>query len=122
MPPVPRLPGKTKQLYQSLSVNHFTDGQITRRLVEAIKKGEPFSPSYLFNTFENVAFSKFEGLGTAREHFIKLGADNVHLAGSGPALYTLTPEKSRAEEIYLLLQGQRMTPFLAETVPAFDVT
>jgi len=122
MPPVPPLPGKTRQLYESLKANHYTDGQITRRMVNTVKKGKPLSPSLLFNTFENVAFDIFPGLGTAREHFIKIGATDVHLAGSGPALFTIVTEKSRAEALYSLLQGQRMTPFLAETVSPSDVT
>lgn len=117
LPPVPRLPGKTGRLYQSLSANHFTDGQLTRTLVEATKTGKTITPAYLFNTFENVAFSLFPGLGVAREHFIKLGADTVHLAGSGPALFTVLPDKTRAEELYSLLQWQQMSPYLAETVP-----
>jgi len=120
--PLPSMPGKTKRLYESLKVNHYTDGQITRRLVEAIKAEQPVSPSILFNTFENVAFDIFPGLGTAREHFIKMGATDVHLAGSGPALFTLVPDKAGAEALYSLLQGQRMTPFLAETVSPSDVT
>ena len=122
MPPVPLVPGKTKRLYESLKTNHYTDGRITRRMVEAVKAGKPLSSSLLFNTFENVAFSLFSGLGTAREHFIKMGATDVHLAGSGPALFTIVPEKSRAEAFYSQLQGQRMIPFLAETVSPSDVT
>lgn len=129
LPPIPRLPGKTKQLYESLSANHYTDGQITQRLVEALGKGEPLSPSLLFNTFENVAFKVFPGMDTAREHFIKLGASDVHLAGSGPALFTLflaplnkggRGDKARAEELYSLLQQQRMNPYLAETLAVTD--
>jgi len=115
-PMVPRLPNKTKQLYQSLSANHYTDGQITRRFVEELKSGKQVSPALLFNTFENVAFTHFPGLGTAREHFIKLGATDVHLAGSGPALFTLLLDKAKAEELYSLLQQQKMAPYLAETL------
>ena len=123
-PPVAPVNGKTARLYQSLNSYHFTDGQITRRLVEAITanrfthqgQGWPFSTAYSFNTFENVAFSIFPGLAAARDHFLKLGADNVRLAGSGPALFTIAPDKSRAEELYSLLSKQQMSPYLAETI------
>lgn len=111
-----RLPGKTGRLYQSLGTSHFTDGQITRRLADAVKAGKQFSPSLLFNTFENVAFDLFPGLGVAREHFAKLGAADVHLAGSGPGLFTVLPDKSRAEELYALLRQQQMSSCLAETL------
>ena len=122
LPPVPRSPGKTGQLYASLRFSHFTDGQITRRAVEALKAGQPFSSSLLFNTFENAAFDIFPGLAAAREHFLKLGAANVHLAGSGPALFTLAPDKAAAERLYSQLQRQNMAGYLAETLPASDVT
>ncbi len=114
MPPIPPLPGKTKRLYESLNVNHFTDGRITQQLVDELKAGLP--PSLLFNTFENVAFSLFPGLGAAREHFIKLGAADVHLAGSGPALFSLMPDKAQAVELYSQLEKQKMSPYLAETI------
>ncbi len=83
MPSVPRLLGKTKQLYASLKANHYTDGQITERLVEALREGKEFTPSFLFNTFENVAFTRFSELSVYREHFEKVGSTDVHLAGSG---------------------------------------
>ena len=114
LPPVPPLPGKTKRLYQSLSANHYTDGRITQQFVNDLKAGKP--SSLLFNTFENVAFSLFSGLGTAREHFIKLGAADVHLAGSGPALFSIMSDKNQAEELYSQLERQQMSPFLAETI------
>ena len=116
MPPVPRLPGKTKNLYESLKINHYTDGQITQRLVDRLKTGGEINPSLLFNTFENVAFTRFSGLDVSREHFIKIGAPFVHLAGSGPALFTMVEEKDRAEELCILLQNQRLEPYLAETL------
>ncbi|MFC1958489.1 4-diphosphocytidyl-2C-methyl-D-erythritol kinase, partial [Chloroflexota bacterium] len=114
------LPGKTKQLYDSLKANHYTDGRITRRLVEELKTHREFTPSLLFNTFENVAFTSFSGLETARQHFIKMGATAVHLAGSGPALFTIVKDKAKAEGLYFLLQKQRMEPYMAETLAGIE--
>jgi len=107
IPPVPRLPGKTKQLYESLGANHYTDGQITQRLVEELKTGREFTSSLLFNTFENVAFYRFSGLDVSRSHFVKMGAADVHLAGSGPALFTMVKDKDKAEAL---------EPYLTETL------
>lgn len=122
LPPVPRSAGKTAQLYASLRRNHFTDGDITRRAVEAVKNGGAFPPSLLFNTFENTAFTVFPGLAAAKEHFLKLGAPDVHLSGTGPALFSLMPDKDAAERLYALLQRQNMPAYLAETLAANDVT
>jgi len=120
MPPVSRLPGKTKQLYDSLEANHYTDGQITQRLVEGLKGGGEFTPSLLFNTFENVAFARFSGLGVARSHFVKMGATSVHLAGSGPTLFTMVKDKAKAEELYIRCQQQGMETRLVETLAGID--
>ena len=120
IPPMPRLPDKTKQLYQSLKGNHYTDGRITQRLVETLKESKEFTPSLLFNTFENVAFDRFSGLSVSRGHMVKIGARDVHLAGSGPALFTLVKDRARAEELNALLKQQRLESYLAETLPAIE--
>ena len=120
VPPVPRLPRKTGQLYASLKANHYTDGQITGRLLEMLREGREFTPSLLFNTFENVVFTRLSKISTYRSHALKVGAPNVHLAGSGPTLYTLLEDRSQAEELYFRLRQQRMQPYLAETLASID--
>lgn len=116
VPPFPRPPRKTRQLFASLKSSYYTDGQITERLVEALKEGD-FKPSMLFNTFENVAFDIFPKLGLYRDHFVKLGAYNVHLAGSGPTLFTLMDDKVQAENLYAHCESQGLECYLAETSP-----
>ncbi len=120
VPPVPRLPRKTGQLYASLKANHYTDGQITGRLLEMLREGREFTPSLLFNTFENVAFTRLSKISTYRSHALKVGASNIHLAGSGPTLYTLLEDRTQAEELYFRLRQQRMQPYLAETLASID--
>ncbi len=116
VPAIPRLPGKTARLYARLNVNHYTDGQITERLAEEIKAGAEISPSMQFNTFENVAFDVFSAeLKTYRAHLLKLGAPDVHLAGSGPTLFTLLKDKSQAEDLYTRCRDQEMETYLART-------
>jgi len=118
VPDVPREPGKTQKLYASLRPSHYTDGQITERFIKALKAGGEFKPSMLFNTFENVAFDRFSGLKVYKEHFIDLGVPNVHLAGSGPALFSLAEDKAQAEKLYGYLQKQGLESYLIETMAA----
>jgi 4-diphosphocytidyl-2-C-methyl-D-erythritol kinase len=115
MPPVPRMQEKTRQLYASLRPSHYTDGQITQELVNVLNEGREFKPSMLFNTFENVAFEYFPKLEAYKEHFIKLGASHVHLAGSGPVLFTMLGDKAKAEDLYENLQKQSVECYLTET-------
>ncbi len=116
IPDMPRLPEKTKRLYARLKINHYTDGQITEKFIKALKGGREIKPSLLFNTFENVAFDQFPGLKVYKEHFLKLGAPDVHLAGSGPALFTMIKDKAEAEKLYGYLQKQNVECYLATTL------
>ena len=120
MPSGPRLPGKTEQLYDSLRANHYTDGQTTQRLVEELREDREFTLSLLFNTFEDVAFTRFSGLKAARDYIMKIGATNVHLVGSGPALFTLVKDRAQAEELYFRLKQQRLASYLTDTLAAIE--
>ena len=113
VPDVPKLPDKTKQLYASLKASHFTDGHITRRMIDTLKEGKEFAPSLLFNVFENVAYTKFSRLKVYRDRMVKLGAENVHLAGSGPTLFTLAKDKAQAEDLFIRCKNQGMEVYLA---------
>ena len=143
LPPVPRMLGKTGRLYASLKPSHYTDGQITDGLVALLTgrrlKGLcPFKPNIspsplkergiegerlvrnLFNVLEDVALDNFAGLGEYRKQFLKAGAQEVHLAGSGPALFTLVKDKAQAEKIYQRLQQQGLESYLTETLAAIE--
>jgi 4-diphosphocytidyl-2-C-methyl-D-erythritol kinase len=109
-------PGKTARMYASLKPSHFTDGSITQKLAESLKKGKPFDGSLLFNTFENVAFEIFNGLDVYKEHLVKLGAPVVHLAGSGPTLFTLVEDKSVAEDLHKRCKNQGIRSCLTNTL------
>ena len=120
MSPVPRGQGKTGRLYASLKASHYTDGQITARLVEKLKEGREFTPSILFNVFDDVALDSFIGLGEYRRQFLQAGATGVHLAGTGPALFTPVKDKAQAEELYTRLQQQNLECYLAETLAGIN--
>ncbi len=115
MPPVPRMAEKTRQLYASLKPNHYTDGQITEEFIRVLNEGGEFKPSMLFNTFENVAFEFLPELKAYKEHFVRLGASHVHLAGSGPTLFTLVEDKAQAENLYTRCRQQGLESYLTDT-------
>jgi len=116
MPPVPRMTGKTKQLYASLKASHYTAGQITDRLAASLTRGEGVTTSNLFNVFNEVANDNFAGLDECREQFLRTGAQEVYLVGSGPALFTLMKDKIQAERIYFNLWRQGLESYLIETL------
>jgi len=120
MPPLPRMLGKTARLYARLKAGHYTDGQITDRLVALLTGGGEVTSSSLFNVFEGVALDSFTGLGEYWQQFLKAGAQQVHLAGSGPALFALAKDKAQAEKIYGHLQQQGLESYLTDTLAAIE--
>ncbi len=120
VPSVPRLPGKTKRLYDSLDPGHYTDGRITERLAGRIKKGGEFIASLLFNAFENTASTIFPEIDIVRQRIEQAGAGSVHLAGSGPALFTLVNDRTEAGELFTLFRQQGLETYLAATLGAIE--
>jgi 4-diphosphocytidyl-2-C-methyl-D-erythritol kinase len=110
---------KTKQLYGRLKPSHYSRGEITDSMVVGLTRGV-VSPSMLFNTFENVAYDFFPKLKLYKEHFLKLGAESVHLAGSGPTLFSMLEDKPQAEDLYQRCKDQGMECYLAATLSSLD--
>ena len=115
-PAVPHLSGKTATLYAKLQKSHYTDGLITEQLVADLEAGSEFNPVRLFNTFENVVFTRGAELTTYRSHIRKIGAPHVHLAGSGPSLFVLLKDRMWAEDLIVRLKNQGMETYLVETL------
>jgi 4-diphosphocytidyl-2-C-methyl-D-erythritol kinase len=121
LPPVPRKLGKTKRLYSNVQARHYTSGQITGRLVDWLIGGREVMPSMLFNVFDSVAWESYSGLRKYWEQFLAVGAREVHLAGSGPTLYTIIEDMVQAEKIYQRLQEQGLAAYLAETISGVEL-
>lgn len=119
-PGIPILCRKTKQLYDRLQTGHYTDGWITQRLVSLLKEGGDFTPSLLFNTFESVAFTPCSELSIYREHIVKMGMTDIHLAGSGPSLFSLIKKREQAEALYVRLQKMKVASYLVDSVKFVD--
>jgi 4-diphosphocytidyl-2-C-methyl-D-erythritol kinase len=117
VPPIDVPPGKTERLYACLNPSHFSEGQFTKRVVDLLHRGGEVPPSSLFNAFEMVAFAAFAGLEGYWQRFFGLGADNIHLAGSGPTLFTLVKDRAKGEELYRALRREGLEAYLVQTKP-----
>jgi 4-diphosphocytidyl-2-C-methyl-D-erythritol kinase len=115
-PPIEPVPNKTAQLYSQLNPSHFTSGQFTQRLVAHLNHGGKVEDSFLSNVFEQVAFDFFPKLTEYRSSLLKAGARSVHLAGSGPALFTLAPDRARGEAILKRLENEGQKAYLVHTM------
>jgi 4-diphosphocytidyl-2-C-methyl-D-erythritol kinase len=115
-PAIEPVPSKTAQLYSRLTPSNFTLGQHTQRLVTHLNHGGNVDETFLFNVFEQVAFDFFPRLSEYRSSLLKAGARSIHLAGSGPALFTIVPDKARGETILKRLEKEGLVACLVHTV------
>ncbi len=116
IPPLPKPVRKTQQLYSRLDARHFTGGQFTYRALKILSRGEKITPALLFNIFDRVAFDAFPGLDTDWKRFEQAGATDIHLVGSGPALYTLVNSEDEAVSIRRQLCQQGLEAYSVSAI------
>jgi 4-diphosphocytidyl-2C-methyl-D-erythritol kinase len=106
---------KTARLYSLLDAGCYTDGEATKRLVQALKLGE-LGSGLLFNCFEKVMQTAFTGIENYVASMLDAGAARAHLSGSGPTLFAIEKDESKAEAIVDRLNSAGHTAFLQKTV------
>jgi len=114
LPPTPKLENKTRTLYAQLNVNHYTPGKITDDFVNMLEGRATSQNPKMFNVFDSVGMRYFTGLREYRQKFIEAGAVDIHLAGSGPTLFTLLQDDVKASAIHKKLQAKGLETCLAE--------
>ena len=92
-------PDKTRRLYAALRPEDYRDGAATAALAEDLRAGRPLDPALLTNSFERAARELFPEVAEAEAALLAAGAEWVHLAGSGPCLYTLIPDEPGGIEL-----------------------
>ena len=102
--PAISVPRKTAALYSKLTGSDHTKGALTRKLEARIRGGSHVPPQFLFNAFDDVALDTYPGLRQYWDTLHSLGAREIHIAGSGPALYAPVSRKEVGTAIQALLQ------------------
>lgn len=116
-PPLPRVTGKTRQMYGRLRVADFTRGEFVEAGLLSLRQGKRLDPALMFNVFERVAFAFFADLDRYRQAMEEAGALRVHVAGSGPSLFAVFSEEKEAGEVFSRLKRQRLECYLAFPFP-----
>jgi 4-diphosphocytidyl-2-C-methyl-D-erythritol kinase len=116
IPPLPKISHKTQQLYSRLDARHFTDGQLVDTAVKSWSKDKQIATSLFFNVFDKVAFDAFPGLKAYWDRLTEAGADNIHVAGSGPALFAPVDSEAQAKEMQRRLQRQKLEGYAVSTI------
>jgi 4-diphosphocytidyl-2-C-methyl-D-erythritol kinase len=89
---------KTATLYRGLTPGDFTDGRRSEEAARHIERGEGLAPAAICNAFERQAFA-LPAVQRCLETLALAGARNIHLSGSGPALFALCSDEAEARAV-----------------------
>ncbi|WP_058305643.1 4-(cytidine 5'-diphospho)-2-C-methyl-D-erythritol kinase [Gracilibacillus massiliensis] len=95
----------TQSVYQSLLLDDL-DHPDTKGMVDAIKQSDYQGVcNRLKNVLESVTLPKNPEVEQIKEQMLRSGADAVLMSGSGPTVFGLVQQESRADRIYNSLRG-----------------
>ena len=112
-----RTPQKTAAAYKAIGAANMTRGALSRKLEARIRTKGDVPPELLFNTFDGMAFELYPGLEAYWETMRSFGAREIHLAGSGPSIFTPVGRKETGTALELLLRHRH--GWDARLVPAW---
>ena len=113
------LPDKTAAMYSKLTPASFSDGGVTRRMIQILAEGQFVGDSVgglIQNAFEEVAWTAFPDFLPVREKLGQLAPGRFHLSGAGPALFALPSSESDRQEVADALQPYGVGVYLVHTV------
>ena len=117
--PYINLPNKTAAMYSKLTAANFSDGGITRRMIQILAGGHYVRDSVgglIQNAFEEVASLAFPDLSSVRQELEQLAPGKFHLSGAGPALFALPASESDSRVVADALQPYNAGVYLVHTV------
>lgn len=107
------LPDKTAAMYRSLTPDNFTRGALTFKLeARILHHGGDVPPQLLFNTFDNVAREVIPDVDRCWNDMYAAGAREIHVSGSGPAIYAAVERREIATTIQLVMERIKGWPSL----------
>jgi 4-diphosphocytidyl-2-C-methyl-D-erythritol kinase len=74
------------------------------------------APEGIENDLEPVVVSKYGIITEIKEKLLKLGCDNVQMSGSGPTVFGMVKDKSKAEDILREMKKNYSRSFVVEAV------
>lgn len=86
--PLATVESKTARMYSSLTPANYSDGGVTRRLLQNMMEGQ-YSESLFYNAFEDAALREFPTLPEVYNLVEAAAGRRPCLTGAGPALFLL---------------------------------
>ena len=114
------IPNKTASMYSRLTRAQFSDGGVTRQMIQILTSGQFVRESMrglLFNAFSEVAAWTYPELLEMCREITDQGGPVMHLCGAGPALFTIPSSEEEHQQIADVLQRHSAGVYLVSTVP-----
>jgi 4-diphosphocytidyl-2-C-methyl-D-erythritol kinase len=92
---------KTKVVYEEVRPEDYTDGSCTETFLDGVRQGGLPADQQLHNALERGAERVFAGIERCRETLLQAGAEAVHMAGAGPALFSAFSNWNDAKTVAL---------------------
>ena len=99
LPTVTKIQNKTATLYSQIHPDKFSAGSHSKRIAHRIDRGLPPPTVDMVNVFESVIKDHYSELIEYYALLRSKGAPNLHLCGSGPAVYLWIHENAKVEEL-----------------------
>lgn len=106
---------KTGRLYSMITPANYSDGGVTRRLVQTMVGGQ-LDVSMLQNVFEYVADQAFPGLSDLYQRLVGLVESPPHLSGAGPALFCLPSDEEEYRKVTKALHYCKVSTYLVSAI------
>ncbi|MBN1691669.1 MAG: 4-(cytidine 5'-diphospho)-2-C-methyl-D-erythritol kinase [Dehalococcoidia bacterium] len=120
-PEVPIPPRKTAALYGMLPPAYYSDGAFSARMRPQLESGTERGKQVIFNVFEKVMSAAYPGLDMYINEFCLAGASKVHLAGSGPVLFTMLNGNRQASDIHAALLARKLEAYIVTSVERREI-
>jgi 4-diphosphocytidyl-2-C-methyl-D-erythritol kinase len=104
-------------LYSHITAEQYTRGEHIASLLENLGNGNSICNPSIFNVFESLAKRVFPGLSEYIHIFEEIAGTEVHLAGSGPTLFTLVQSEDQSFRICNSLIQRGLKAHVATTIP-----
>ncbi len=111
---------KTATMYSKLTRGHFSDGGVTRKMIQILTSGQFVKEAIgelVFNTFSEVAGQSYPELADICRDVINKGGPVMHLCGASPAFFALPSSEDEHQQVAELLQPHSAGVYLVTTVP-----
>ena len=107
---------KTARLYGAMQPSMHTRGEATTTMAALLRRGGSVTPNHIFNVFDAVADDVYPDFRSLRARLADAAGSAVHLAGSGPTLFTMLASESDAVAVHRRWATLSAPTYAAKTV------